>query len=127
MIMGWLAPKQIKVLLRGILYVTLLILFYTFYMKSALEKFLKKSKTITQSQSEAIPDQPVLIICPHPPFKPSFFKKHNIDFNEYIWAFPTYLEHRQKLENGSSTLELYMNMVYKLGIDWNISVYSMNL
>ena len=48
-------------------------------MKSALEKFTDGATTIVESPKKgAKPSPPVLMICPDPPFKPSYFKKHNL-------------------------------------------------
>ena len=112
--------RHIKVILRGILFISLLIIFITLYLESALTDFAKGRTTIAQSQEEENPDQPVLVACPDPPFKPSFFKEQGIGFNSYFWVKP--METSNKLEEGSSMMNVFMNMSYKLEIDWNISI-----
>ena len=112
--------RHIKVILRGILFISLLIIFITLYLESALTDFAKGRTTIAQSQEEENPDQPVLVACPDPPFKPSFFKEQGIGFNSYFWVKPS--EIRNKLEKGSSMFNVFMSMSYKPGIDWNISI-----
>ena len=42
-------------------------------MESALEEFYKGRTTMAQSQEVSDPDHPVLVACPDPPFKQSFF------------------------------------------------------
>ena len=74
-------------------------------------------------------DYPVLIFCPEPGFKPSFFKEiknktkqarssnlRNVD--KYIWKIAQYKE--VLLKNVSSIPEVYNNMSYKLGEDWKM-------
>ena len=112
--------RHIKVILRGILFISLLIIFITLYLESALTDFAKGRTTIAQSQEEENPDQPVLVVCPDSPFKPSFFKEQGIGFNLYFWVKPS--ETSNKLEEGSSMMNVFMNMSYKLEIDWNISI-----
>ena len=112
--------RHIKVILRGIIFISLLIIFITLYLESALTDFAKGRTTIAQSQEEENPDQPVLVACPDPPFKPSFFKEQGIGFNSYFWVKP--METSNKLEEGSSMMNVFMNMSYKLEIDWNISI-----
>ena len=115
-----LASRHIKVILRGILFISLLIIFILLYLESALKDFAKARTTIAQSQEEENPDQPVLVVCSDPPFKPSFFKEQGIGFNQYFWA--KHSETSNKLEEGSSMMNVFMNMSYKLEMDWNISI-----
>ena len=89
-------------------------------MKSALTEFFKRRTSIAQSQELVDPDDPVLVACPYPPFKPSFFKEQGIGFNSYFWVKPT--ETRDRLEKGTSMMNVFKNMSYKPGIDWNISI-----
>ena len=113
-----------KTLFRGVLFITLLILFYFMYMKTAIEQFTKGSTTIAQTP-ETLPklEPPIFIFCPDPPFKPSFFKSHDIrslGTEKYVWleAFSTnYLFN--KFENHSA-LDLYMKMSHQYGSDWKI-------
>ena len=84
--------------------------------------------TIAQSQEVANPDDPVLVICPDPPFKPSFFKEQGIGFNPNFWkkGRPKFKGIRKKLENGTSMMNLFKNMSYKLGTDWNIWIKNLD-
>ena len=124
--------RKIKLLLRGILFVTLLTLFYIQFMRSAIGKFEEGATTIVESQRRGLhPDQPILMICPDPPFKLSFFKKYGLDgigVDKYFWYEPIYQHHTGKFDNGTSVLDIYMNMSHILGQDWLISLYNpMNL
>ena len=43
-------------------------------MKYAMEQYYKKSTTISEDRKKkSYLEPPVLVICPHPPLKPSFF------------------------------------------------------
>ena len=77
---------------------------------------------MAQSQEAENPDDPVLVICPEPPFKPSFFKEQEIGFNPQFWkrGRSQFKSIRKRLENGTSMMNLFKNMSYKLGTDWNI-------
>ena len=68
-------------------------------------------------------DYPVLIFCPEPGFKPSFFKdvKDEVQatgIDRYIWEFGSQKEFL--LSNVSSIPEVYKNMSYILGENWKI-------
>ena len=125
-----LTDKNIKGVLHALLYIMLLILFYLFYMKSALDQFIKGSTTIVQRRIEYAPDPPVLIACPDPPFKTSFFKNHGLieeGSDKYFWVFHRYrrlifMNTYSSFKNYSSKLDLYMDMSFELGIDWKIFV-----
>ena len=109
---------KIKIVLKGILFTALLILFYFLYMKKALDQFIKGSTTIIHTQEmDEFPDQPVLIACTTPPFKQSFFKDHGLHNGHYTDFFKSngfwmYDSFRKKFENDSSMLDVYMNMSY---------------
>ena len=113
-----------KFVIRGILFIILLVLFYILFMKSALEKFIDGATTIVQSQEKGVqPNLPVLVICPDPPFKPSYFKKLdlvNSGHEKYFWDF--YRQYISKLEY-STPADIYMNMSRMLGEEWNIRVF----
>ena len=116
---------HVKTALRAILFTGLLIVYSVTYMEPAVKQFAKKSKTITQKSEEITqPESPVLVLCPDPPFKKSFFKqfgkKKLMGAERYFWDLPV---HWQMLENYNSTaMDVYMKMSYQLGIDWNISI-----
>ena len=52
-------------------------------METALDQFTKGSTTIVQSKIQLEPEPPVLIVCPDPPFKTSFFQDHGLCKKEY--------------------------------------------
>ena len=89
------------------------------YMEPAVKQFAKKSKTITQKSEEITqPESPVLLLCPDPPFKKSFFKQFGknkaMGADRYFWHVPDV--HLQMLENYNSTaMDVYMKMSYQLG------------
>ena len=117
---------HVKTVLRSVLFTVLLIVYSVMYMEPALRLYGKKDKTVAQKR-EIIThrESPVLVLCPDPPFKKSFFKqfgkKKNLGAERYFWSFDI---HMQMLENyNSSAMDVYMNMSYQLGLDWNISIF----
>ena len=106
----------------------ILIIAYSFwYMEPALKQYLKRSKTIAQSReiNDKPQEPPVLIVCPYPPFKASFFKDHGMGKStgaeKYFWKLEI---HWKMFQNSSQTaMDIYMNMSYKLGIDWHINLF----
>ena len=65
---------------------------------------------------------PVMILCPEPGFKPSFFKNHGLDeandgIEKYFWTWPSY---RKLFENATSMPDIFQNMSYILGQDWTM-------
>ena len=116
---------HVKTVLRVILFTSLLIVYSVTYMAPAVKQFAQKSKTITQKSEEITqPELPVLVFCPDPPFKKSFFKEFGknktIGAERFFWSVTV---HRQMLENYNFTaMDAYMNMSYLLGLDWNISL-----
>ena len=67
--------RFVKHCLNAALFIVFLIVFYFFYMKDAWQQYTKKSTTLAERRmNKPKLDAPVLILCPDPPFKPSFFK-----------------------------------------------------
>ena len=115
---------HVKTALRGILFTALLIVYFIMYMEPALKQYHKKSKTIAQKRENiAQPESPILVLCPDPPFKKSFFErfgeKKDPGAEKFFWVVSS---HWQMVEDYNSTaMDVYMNMSYQLGLDWNIS------
>ena len=118
--------RKTKLLLRAILFISLMMFFYFLFMKSALEKFMEGATTIVEStQKGSEPNYPVLIICPYPSFKPSFFKEHGLEgrgLEMYFWLL--YHQYIGKLKSNSSVYDTYMKMSYEFQKDWHIKVQS---
>ena len=116
---------HVKKALRGILFTALLIVYTVMYMEPALVQYGRKDKTIAQKRENiSQPESPVLVLCPDPPFKASFFKQFGLKKSpaseKYFWVMQM---HWQMVENYTSTaMNFYMNMSYQLGSDWNISL-----
>ena len=97
-------------------------------MEEALEQYAKKSTTIGQMRQHIdVFESPVYVACTDPPFKASFFRNNGVNDTsgpaKYFWKLPL---HQKFLENTSySAMDIYMNMTYQLGSDWNINL--MNL
>ena len=115
----------IKKILRGFLFIILLIVYYFLYMQTALEQYAHKKTTISESKEEMFQiKSPDFVVCLDPPFKTSFFKEHGMNKSSsaerFFWALPI---HWQKFENhfpDYDAIDIYMNMSYKLGLDWQI-------
>ena len=118
---------HVKTVSRAILFTSLLIVYSVIYMEPALQTYGKKSTTISQKRENINqPEPPVLVLCPDPPFKKSFFKQfgknNTMAANRYFWS---HYVHWQMLENYNyMAMDVYMNMSYQLGLDWNISLPS---
>ena len=116
--------KVIEFSVKTLLFLILLILYYVFYMQIALDQYNEGRTTMAESikiNNEL--DYPVLIFCPEPGFKPSFFKdvKDEVQatgIDRYIWEFGSQKEFL--LSNVSSIPEVYKNMSYILGENWKI-------
>ena len=66
---------------------------------------------------------PVLIACPEPAFKPSFFKENKLTLLSIEKIFWSVEQQRNRFENYTSMLPVYMNMSYELGLDWEIAMF----
>ena len=116
---------HVKKALRASLFTALLIAYSVMYLEPALNQYSKKDKTIAQKRENiAQPESPVLVLCPDPPFKKSFFEqfseKKGPGAENFFWVSSA---HWQMVENYNSTaMDVYMNMSYQLGSDWNISL-----
>ena len=120
---------HVKKSLRAILFTALLIAYSVMYLEPALNQYSKKDKTIAQKREDVThPESPVLVLCPDPPFKKSYFKQFGknktVGAERYFWIQgPTSWK---MVENYPSTaMDIYMNMSYQLGLDWNISLYNL--
>ena len=118
------STKNLKLALKAILYLALLILFYIFYMKDALNKYKDGRTTMSELRKKIVPNMerpaPVMIICPEPGFKTSFFDEHNIDktMKNFLWTWDFSEPSMKKFENYF--IDAYMNMSYIFGVDWNV-------
>ena len=120
---------HVKKALRAILFTALLIAYSVMYLEPALNQYSKKDKTIAQKREDVThQESPVLVLCPDPPFKKSYFKQFGknktVGAERYFWIQgPTSWK---MVENDPSTaMDIYMNMSYQLGLDWNISLYNL--
>ena len=116
--------KVIKFSVKTLLFLILLILYYVFYMQIALDQYKEGRTTMAESikiNNEL--DYPILVFCPEPGFKPSFFKDvkdevQAIGIDRYIWEIGS--QKQFLLSNVSSIPEVYKNMSYVLGENWKI-------
>ena len=118
------SPK--KKIINAVLYCILLVVYYILCMEKAVETYLKRSTTVVQRQEKSESKSPVLLICPDPPYKPSFFTDLGINetlgAEKYFWVNP--FAYQGMFKNSSFTpMELYMNMSYHLEVDMNLFVF----
>ena len=118
---------HVKTVLRAVLFTVLLIVYSVMYMEPALRLYRKKDKTIAQKR-EIITHQesPVLVLCPDPPFKKSFFKQQifenkTVGVERFFWTGEHHWPEGLKLK--AEAMDTYMSMSYQLGLDWNISLF----
>ena len=94
-------------------------------MEQALEQYGKKSTTIGQMRQNITEfKSPIYVACVDPPFKASFFRNNGVNETsgavKYFWMQNYW---KKLLENTTySALDIYMNMTYQLGSDWNINM-----
>ena len=91
-------------------------------MDNALSQYYEKRTTMAESIKQVNQlEYPVLIFCPEPGFKPSFFKniKAQLGIERYLWKFPFFTK---VLKNVSSIPDVYKNMSYILGKNWIIKL-----
>ena len=93
-------------------------------MRNAIDQFLRRSTTIGYRQEKVEKySAPILITCPIPAFKPSFFKENDLDKLSIDTLFWTNEEYRQKFENHTSMVPIYKNMTHILDSDWEIAIF----
>ena len=99
-------------------------------MEQALEQYGKKSTTIGQMRQNITEfKSPIYVACVDPPFKASFFRNNGVNETsgavKYFWNNINIFA--KLLENTTySALDIYMNMTYQLGSDWNIYLVYLN-
>ena len=93
-------------------------------MQIALDQYNEGRTTMAESiKINKELDYPILVFCPEPGFKPSFFKDvkdevQAIGIDRYIWEIGS--QKQFLLSNVSSIPEVYKNMSYVLGENWKI-------
>ena len=117
--------------MRAVLFSILLIVYYLMYMHTALEQYYKYKESTSMAQTRENTSHlnpPVFVACPDPPFKTSFFREHGINkssaIERYFWADPFWQNRFGNI--SSSAAEMYMNMSYHLGSDWQISTATLD-
>ena len=96
-------------------------------MEEAVRNYTKKQTTIVQGKEDIDEiESPVFVICPDPPYKPSFFTEFGINetlgAEKYFWVNP-YAYQGMFKNNSFAPIELYMNMSYNLEVDMNLFVF----
>ena len=113
-------PNGTKILFRVVLYLILLALFGIIYAKDAFKMYMSRSTGFGQRQETVEQHEPpVLIICPEPTFKPSFFLDYEPFAENFFWQIDKY---RQGISNDTSMLDVYANMSYDF---WQFQIYGL--
>ena len=117
-----LARNFFRYSLKALLFVILVVVYYVLYMQWAIEQYNEKRTTMAESIKHANKlDYPIFVFCPEPGFKPSFFEKMKWNtqpgIEKLVWKYPMY---RKVFQNVSSVPDLYDNMSFALGVDWEI-------
>ena len=99
-------------------------------MQWALEQYNEKRTTMAESIKQVNKlKYPILVFCPEPGFKQSFFKemkKNMIPGAEtFLWNY--FSGYKNVLENVSSIPDVYKNMSYVFGEDWGIRLLPVSL
>ena len=121
------SKKKTKLVLKTILYFILLTLFCFLYMKDALSQFREGKTTMSEMRKKIVHienrEAPVLIICPEPGFKASFFDENDIEksFRKFFWNYQSVSGEAMKMFEHD-IMGAYINMSYTLGQDFNISL-----
>ena len=110
-----------KLLFRLALYLTLMALFGIIYAKDAFRLYMSNSTSYGQRQeSIEIHEPPVIILCPEPAFKPSFFLDYEPFAESFFWGADA--KYRQGISNDTSMLDVYANMSWQFFWQFSISV-----
>ena len=114
---------QVKKILRAVLFCILLIVYYLMYMQTAVDQYYEEKTTVAQTRiNTSNLDPPVIVACPDPPFKTSFFKELGFnktgEMRKYFWIYRYW---KKLKKNFSTEEEMYMKMSYHLGSDWRIA------
>ena len=120
---------HVNTALRAIIFTALLIVYTVMYLKPALNQYAKNDKTIAQKRENITqPESPVLVLCPDPPFKKSYFrqfdKNKTIGAERFFWVNSPSWKMVEKY--NSTAMNIYMNMSYQLGVDWDINLSYVN-
>ena len=112
----WKACTAGRLISKSIIFITLLIFCYFFYLKEAIENFQKGAKTvITTSEKVLEYTGPAVTICPDSAFKTSFEDFQKFDFpTRSIFAYKnSYSDHFKTKSTTDKNIEsLFKNATY---------------
>ena len=109
-----------KILFRIVLYLILLVFFGIIYAKDAFRMYMSGTTGFGQRQERVEEHEPpVLIFCPEPAFKPSFFLDYEAFAESFFWEETKY---RQGISNETSMLDVYANMSYDV---WQFQIFGL--
>ena len=111
---------------KVIIYITLLIFFFVFFMMDVINQYASRKTNFAKSNNDVIKDGvniPALIFCFEPPFKPSMLKLHNISSMFCMDANQVDETNQLILDNANMTWnEFCLNISYKLERDFTLDL-----
>ena len=108
---------------KWLLLLGLLTVYYFAFMKEAIDLYTKGKTTIAQSmineQDITNRTMPILVFCPNPSFKLSFFENGQFDVfaQEFFWHF---IRIQNYPVQNRSMVEIYDEMTYEFDKDYMI-------
>ena len=117
---GFLKEQNYLKLFKAVLFLGLMVLYYCFYMREAMNNYFKKRTTITERQQDAENgfSPPVLVICPIPAFRADVFRKYKVSniHEKFFWQSG----HSSSYFNDSVSMpEIYQEMAFEYLADFN--------
>ena len=96
--------KSILIAIKSTIFVILLVLFFKFYAEEAWNQYNERKTTFSVSPEVVnFTDPPVIVFCPIPNFKSSYFEENKIDelTEQFFWEH----EENRTLANRQSSLQ----------------------
>ena len=111
---------------KVIVYITLLIFFFVFYMRDVINQYASEKTNFAKSNNDTIKEGvniPTLTFCFQPPFKPSMLKLHNISSMFCMDANHVDETNQLILDNANMTWnEFCLSISYKLERDFTLDL-----
>ena len=121
----WKACTAGRLISKSIIFITLLIFCYFFYLKEAIQNFQKGAKTVVTTSEKVLEyTGPAVTICPNYAFKPSFDDFHKFNFpTRSIFGYKEfYSDHFKNKSNKEENVEsLYKNATYSDDLTFNFN------
>ena len=121
----WKASTAGRLISKSIIFITLLICCYFFYLKEAIQNFQKGGKTVVTTSEKVLEyTGPAVTICPNYAFKPSFEDFHKFDFpTRSIFGYKQFYSDHFKIKTfmDNDVESLYKNATYSGDLTFNFN------